>query len=248
MQQKNVFNQFQQFLKETDGEFHILEKQIPVEVQFEYFKFSDRIRKASPSVDENDLDQFIADLNNPESTDEYKRKILSTLATSRQVRAYRILEQYVKKPDPELTDWAYMALMESRMTLETELSDEKQIYISTGLGGKGQKLRFFTILLSAAKEPFLDYQQRVIEREFEYALTRQNCEIERLTIKERHVEMLLLMPIRLDIKKAMEDIIQECNQYGNFLSGMFTVTNMKELGEEEIAEIVSSHIQKLSKD
>jgi hypothetical protein len=29
---------------------------------------------------------------------------------------------------------------------------------------------------------------------------------------------------------------------------MFTVTNMKELGEEEIAEIVSSHIQKLSKD
>lgn len=248
MQQKNVFNQFQQFLKETDGEFHILEKQIPVEIQFEYFKFSDRVRKASLPVEENDLDRFIVDLDNPESTSEYKREILSTLATSKQVRAYRILEQYVKRPDPELTDWAYMALMESRITLETELSDEKQIYISTGLGGKGQKLRFFILLLSATTESFLDYQRKVIEREFEYAFTKQNCEIERLTIKERHVEMLLLMPIRLDIKKAIEDVIQECNQYGNFLSGIFTVTNMKELGEEEIAEIVNSHIQKLSKD
>lgn len=246
MQQKNVFNQFQKFLKETDGEFHILEKQIPVEVQFEYFKYSDRLRKSSPPAEEADLDRFMSDLENPESTKDYKREILSTLATSKYVRAYRILEQYAKHPNPELTDWAYMALMESRITLETELSDEKQIYISTGLGGKGQKLRFFILLLSATEDPFLNYQQQVIEREFAYALPRKNCEIERLTVKERHVEMLLLMPIRLDIKKTIEDIIQECNQYGGFLSELFTVTNMKELGEKEVADIVDSHIQKLT--
>jgi len=248
MQQKNVFNQFQKFLKETDGEFHILEKQIPVEIQFEYFKFSDQLRKSPPAVEEDDLERFMFDLENPESTQEYKRELLSTLATSKQVKAYRILEQYVKEPDPELTDWAYMALMESRITLESELSDEKQIYISTGLGGKGQKLRFFILLLSSTDEPFLDYQRRVIEREFEYALNKQNCEIEQLTVKEKHVEMLVLMPIRLDIKKAIEDIIQECNQYGNFLSGVFTVTNMKILGNDEISEIVNSHFHKQTEE
>jgi len=248
MQQKNVFNQFQKFLKETNGEFHILEKQIPVEIQFEYFKFSDQLKKTPLPVEDDDLEKFTFDLENPESTKEYKKELLSTLATSKQVKAYRILEQYVKNPDPELTDWAYMALMESRITLESELSEEKQIYISTGLGGKGQKLRFFILLLSSTNKPFLDYQRKVIEREFEYALSKQNCEIESLTVKETHVEILVLMPIRLDIKKAIEDVIQECNQYGNFLSGLFTVTNMKVLGSDEIAEIVNSHLQKLTEE
>lgn len=248
MQQKNAFNQFQKFLKETDGEFHILEKQISVDIQLEYFKFSDRLRKTVPSEEGFDLDKYMIDLKNPESTKEYKQEILSTLAISKEVKSYRILEEYIKQPDPELTDWAYMALMESRITLETELSDEKQIYISTGLGGKGQKLRFFLLLLSSTEEPFLDYQRQVIEREFEYALSKLDCEIERLTIKDRYVEIVLLMPIRLDIKKTIEDIIQECNQYGNFLSPVFTVTNMKELDEQEIEKILRLHIQKIIED
>lgn len=244
MQQKNVFKQFQKFLRETDGEFHILEKQIPVEDQFKYFKYSDRLRKTSPLVEEKDIERLILELENPESTKDDKREILSTLAISKQVKAYRVLEQYIKKTDAELTDWAYMALMESRITLETELSDEKQIYISTGLGGKGQKLRFFILLLSATGDLFLDYQRQVVKREFEYALAKQNCEIEQLTVKDQHVEMLLLIPIRMDIKKVFEAIIQECNQYGGFLSGAFTVTNMKKLEEDEIANIIHSHIRK----
>ena len=248
MQQKNVFKQFQKFLRETNGEFHILEKQIPVEDQFKYFKYSDQLRKTSPPVGEKDIERLVLELENPESTMEDKRKNLSTLAISKQVRAYRILEQYIKKTDSELIDWAYMALMESRITLETELSDEKQIYISTGLGGKGQKLRFFILLLSATKEAFLDYQRQVIEREFEYALSKQDCEIEQLIVKDQHVEMLLLMPIRMDIKKAFVAVVQECNQYGNFLSETFTVTNMKKLEADEIANMVHSHIQKLTKD
>lgn len=237
MQQKNAFNRFQKFLKETDGEFHILEKQISVDLQLEYFKFSERLRKKNHSERDLDLDQYAVDLQNAESTKEYKQEILSTLAISKEVKSYRILEEYVKQPDPELSDWAYMALMESRITLETELSDEKQIYISTGMGGKGQKLRFFILLLSSKGIPFLDYQKRVIEHEFEYAFSKLDCEIERLTIKERHVEMVLLMPIRLDMKRTIEDIIHECNQYGSFLSLVFTVTNMKELDEQEIEDI-----------
>ena len=61
-----------------------------------------------------------------------------------------------------LTDWAYMALMESRIMLESELSEEKQIYISTGLGGKGRKLRFYLLLQTNENKPFLDYQRNVI--------------------------------------------------------------------------------------
>ncbi|MDR1747309.1 MAG: hypothetical protein LBR49_08600 [Tannerella sp.] len=243
MRPRDAFDQFQKFLSETEGDFHILEQRVPVEVQMEYFKFSNHLRKLLPLPRLNDADYetALSELHQPDATKDYKRQILSTLAISKQVKAYRILEQYAREAEPELADWSYMALMESRIALETELSDEKHIYISTGLGGKSKKLRFFVLLLSDAGKPFLDYQRQVIEREFAYSLPREDCKIERLTVKEKHVEMLLLVPIQRDIKRILSSIIKECNQYGNFLADAFTVTNVKELNEKEINKIIQIH-------
>ena len=111
-----------------------------------------------------------------------------------------MLEDYVQHPDEDVSNWAYMALMESRISLESELSDEKQIYISTGLGGKGEKLRFYVLMLSRDRKPFREYQRKVIEREFAYFLPKADCEIERLTIGEQYVELVFLIPVRADIK------------------------------------------------
>lgn len=238
MQQSGEFKQFQKFLSETKGDFHVLEQRVPVEKQLQYFKFSDQLRKEAVPWTENDFEQFESDLYNPESTGEYKRRILSIFAVSKDVKSYRRLERYVQSPDPELTDWAYMALMESRIMLESELSEEKQIYISTGLGGKGRKLRFYLLLQTNGNKPFLDYQRNVIEREFAFAMRNADCDIERLTVHETYADLLALMPIRTDIKQLIEHIIEECNQYGDFLSKSFTVTNVKELNDEEIARII----------
>lgn len=238
MQQPGEYNQFQKFLSETEGDFHVLEQRVPVEMQFAYFKFSDRLKKEGIIWTENDFDQFESDLYHPESTKEYKRRILSIFAVSKNVKAYRRLERYVRSPDPELTDWAYMALMESRIMLESELSEEKQIYISTGLGGKGQKLRFFIMIPAKRDTPFLDYECKIIEREFAFAMQNKNCDIEQLNIHHEYVDLLVLMPIRTDIKRLMENIIGECNQYGGFLSEAFTITNVKELSHDEIIRII----------
>ena len=226
MQQSGEFKQFQKFLSETKGDFHVLEQRVPVEKQLQYFKFSDRLRKEAVPWTENDFEQFESDLYNPESTGEYKRRILSIFAVSKDVKSYRRLERYVQSPDPELTDWAYMALMESRIMLES------------GLGGKGRKLRFYLLLQTNENKPFLDYQRNVIEREFAFAMRNADCDIERLTVHETYADLLALMPIRTDIKQLIEHIIEECNQYGDFLSKSFTVTNVKELNDEEIARII----------
>jgi len=163
------------------------------------------------------------------------------LATSREVKAYRMLEDYVQHPDEDVSNWAYMALMESRISLESELSDEKQIYISTGLGGKGEKLRFYVLMLSRDRKPFLEYQRKVIEREFAYFLPKADCEIERLTIGEQYVELVFLIPVRADIKLTLDKVINECNQYGDFLSDIFTITNVKELTEQEVTDIINKN-------
>ena len=239
----DVFKKFRDSFSKMDGHFHILEQRVPVELQMEYFKYSEQVRKERTKPDLNDMDYtaFRESLSNPESTTVYKKYILSMLATSREVKAYRMLEDYVQHPDDDVSNWAYMALMESRISLESELSDEKQIYISTGLGGKGEKLRFYVLMLSRDRKPFQEYQRKVIEREFAYFLPKADCEIERLTIGEQYVELVFLIPLRADIKLTLERVINECNQYGDFLSDIFTITNVKELTEQEVTDIINKN-------
>lgn len=206
----DVFKKFRDSFSKMDGHFHILEQRVPVELQMEYFKYSEQVRKERAKPDLNDMDYtaFRESLSNPESTTDYKKYILSMLATSREVKAYRMLEDYVQHPDEDVSNWAYMALMESRISLESELSDEKQIYISTGLGGKGEKLRFYVLMLSRDRKPFLEYQRKVIEREFAYFLPKADCEIERLTIGEQYVELVFLYRYSADIKLTLDKVNQ----------------------------------------
>ncbi|MFR8354691.1 MAG: hypothetical protein ACLVEJ_02765 [Parabacteroides sp.] len=212
----------------------------------EYFKYSATGSCSSAKPDLNDMElvvTFRESLSNPESTTDYKKYILSMLATSREVKAYRMLEDYVQHPDEDVSNWAYMALMESRISLESELSDEKQIYISTGLGGKGEKLRFYVLMLSRDRKPFQEYQRKVIEREFAYFSCRRPTayETERLTIGEQYVELVFLIPVRADIKLTLDKVINECNQYGDFLSDIFTITNVKELTQQEVTDIINKN-------
>jgi len=239
--QKNVFNQFQKFLKDSDGDFHILEQRIPVETQMEYFRYSDHLRKMMLRPAEMDYNRLLLDLYSPYASHEEKKRALSMLAISKLVKAYRLLERYAQYAEPEITDWACMALIESRIALESELSDGKQIYISTGLGGRGNKLRFFVLLSTAEGKVFLDYQKQMLEKEIAFAFPRYDCELERLTIKEQHVEMVFLAPIRMNIKTLIDNIMDECNQYGGFLAKIYTVTNVKELNEEEITHILKEN-------
>lgn len=235
---EDIFSRFRDSFSKIDGRFHILEQRVPVELQMEYFKYSEQIRKERGELTDIEYDTFVDTLNDEETSTEYKRYVLSSLAASRQVRAYRALENYVSHPSEDVTEWAYMALMESRISLESELCDEKQIYISTGLGGKGEKLRFYMMFPAKKNEAFNDLQRQIIEREFAYYLEREDCEIERLTIHDVFVDMVVLIPVRLNIRELLDKIIEECNLYGNFLYDSYTITNVKELTEEEIRDVL----------
>ena len=206
----DVFKKFRDSFSRMEGHFHILEQRVPVELQMEYFKYSENVRKENRPprpLSEDECETLYNTLLTEETTDKTeKRYLLSQLATSKSVRAYRLLEEYTQHPDPEVTDWAYMALMESRISLESDFSDEKQIYISTGLGGKGEKLRFYVLMTSKGKKPFQEYQRQTIEREFAYYLPKTDCEIERLTIGEQYVELVFLIPVRTDIKATLDRV------------------------------------------
>ena len=174
---EDLFRKFKDSFDNMEGHFHVLDHRVPVEVQLAYFRYSEKLRKEKPldyPVSDETCEELYQTLLTTDGGNSVKRRLLALLAISRSVRAYRLLEEYAKEPDPAIANWAYMAAMEARLTLESELSDEKQIFISTGLGGRDDKLRYYVLLVCREPQGFLDYQRQVIEREFAYYLERQD--------------------------------------------------------------------------
>lgn len=220
------------------GNFHILEKKIDLEEQMAYFNKSKHLKKFMP----DDVMDMADSLWNDEVPGEQRKKILIWLASTQDVKAYRIIEDFFYKiKDGDLKNWSYLALIEARMGLESALSDEKQIFISTGLGGKGQMLRYFIVLFPFNKEKgFSSFEQDFVRKEFEFVLNMEGCEFELREQKTSYISFVSLIPIDILIKDIVVKIFNACNQLGKFISDKFIITNVKEMNENEIFEFIDT--------
>ena len=220
--------------------FHILEDLVPLEIQMDYFKYFDNLRRENPSFDR---DKEINNLFSSEDDIERKKKSLILLASIPDVKAYRAIETYHSSPvNTQLTNWSSMALVNSRIVLTSDLSGQQQVYISSGLGGQDKKLRFFALFTTNHGQEFTELQKEMIEREFTFHLKTANVLIEKFEVKNNYFTILLLFPFDEDIKSRLNSAVEECNQYGNFLDTKFLFTNVKILNEEEIEILLKKKI------
>ncbi|NDW09112.1 hypothetical protein [Dysgonomonas sp. 520] len=234
-------------LRDSSGEMkpnlHILNEIVPVEEQVRYFKFSKYIQNNNDK-DKFDRNYLIARLFTPEVNVEDKRYYLTVLASLTDVAAYRAIEAYHRNPlEKELQNWSAMALIESRILLDTELSGEKQFYVSTGLGGKDNKLRFFAVIASASRNEFTVFQKEILIRELQFAFDRDKIEIESLEIKPDYIRLLLLCDLNHQVNLSIENAIKECNELGDFVDEKFLVTNLKQLNDDEISKLLRKEEQ-----
>jgi hypothetical protein len=237
MNQENLYEKIQELLGNLKGNFNILEDQIDIDVQLEYFESSKEIKKSIDS--DNALIQKEDLFSNKISLDN-KKSLLISLASIDKVEAFRALEQYQKNPDPTLKDWAILAMQESRMLLESTFLDQNQVFISTGLGGRGQKLRYFIVFL--VKESMLldDLRKKVIHSEMEFIFKKFNAEIEDINYSESFSTVKAIIPIEVHLNEMFEEAIENCNQFGDFLQMNFIVTNLKELTFDEIKQVLQT--------
>jgi hypothetical protein len=228
-----IFNKLVNLKKDNKSHLHILEETIPVSEQFEYFNFSKKLRENEDEyINRNYL---IALLFTPESLIEEKQKCLSLLAGIADVAAYRAIETYHSSPlEPELANWSAMALVESRILLNTDLTGEQQIFVSTGLGGHDGKLRYFFVVASKGNLPYTALQSKIIEREFRFQLNLSGIEIEKEENEVYYFTYIVLADLVVDIKDVVDATIKECNQYGSFIRPESMITNTKILSKEEI--------------
>jgi hypothetical protein len=218
--------------------YSILDQHVDLDTQMEYFEFS---RNHEETTDANEAIANEGLLYDEKISIEDKKALLVSLASIEKPEAYRIIERYVPLALPELKDWAVMAQLESRMLLETIFSEESQIFISTGLGGRDGKLRYFVAVFSESGTEFTETQKKLIRIDFELIIGKSKGEVESIQFQGHYAAMLVLIPMNVMVKLPISQAIDECNSLGQFIKEGFLITNVKTLSTEEIDEIISGN-------
>ncbi len=236
MEEKHFYHQIQKVLDSLPENFSILEEQIDIDIQVKYFETANKIRKKGNA---EEYFQKRDELFLPEVDMERKRKILLAIAAIDDVKAFRTIEKFVTVADGEIKQWAVLAMQESRMLIQSSLLEEQQVFISTGLGGKGQKLRYYVVFINKKQSEILSAtQQKLLKDELIYQINQYSGEFESMDFSEGFSTVLVMLPLQTDLKKVFRNIIDECNQYGDFLDDDLIVTNVKVMSRNEILEML----------
>lgn len=234
---KEDLKNLSEFLNKDPDKFSIFEEEIDVELQKEFYAYMEEL---SPKLDEKENTSLenvdkLYDKNIP--SDE-KRLILLLLSNLNEVKAYRAIEEFIKKGDKELKKWATIALQQSRIMMESSLITEKSIFISTGLGGKGDKLRYFCVFFTQKINKLKKSEKDILKKEIEFAFRKRKAILETLEFTMGIVTFKALIPLETNIKDMFNSIITEINNYGNILRANMIITNVKSLTIKEIEDLL----------
>lgn len=217
---------------------NIIPNTIPLETQIAYFETSKQVKK---KLDPETILKNAYWLFNEDISIEDKKWLLAQLASISNPEAYRTIERFVNQAPSELVDWAKMALIESRTVLESDLLDEHQIIVSSGLGGEDHRLRYFVVFQAKSKFiPLSEYQKKLINIEIQTILEENDGILEEITFYDEYVVFIILLPIIYEVNVIIKSIINACNQYGSFLSEQFIITNVKRLSYNEIKHFLKN--------
>lgn len=230
-----AFENIKDVINSIPDNFNILEEVVDIEIQKEFFESTKDFRI---EPDEN-ISDLIIKLNDGETPLNERKNILQKLASIDSVEAYRAIEKYNQNPPVELKDWTVLSLQQSRMIIQSSLLNEQQVFISTGLGGKNDKLRYYLIFpYHHPIETLLEYQIRALKNELEFHILKNEGIVEQIEFNNRYATALILLPLRAPIPEIIKEVIEECNQFGYFLSSDALVTNMKKFDNKEIIQII----------
>ena len=235
-----IYEQLKEILGNTPENVSILEEQVDLKSQMEFYKKTKELKQAGQ------LDSLPEDSTaalNEEYPEDSQKELLVKLSQSQTVNSYRIIEDFLSKTQNEtLRSWATLALQQSRMNLESHFLDENLVFVSTGLGGKASMLRFFVVVSSENGDDLGNTQQDVIKKEFAFAVEQENGEIEEIGCMEDYVRVLLVLPIETDINELVNRIISKCNELGKFIDENAIITNIKKLDDKEIREVLDGAV------
>lgn len=233
LRDNDALNNLSQYFSKDPDVFSIFEEEIDIEVQKKFYDFLDILMKEYETKDNDSLKDIDKLFDDNVSVNE-KKKILVLLSNLYEVSAYRAIENFIENGDKNLNKWAVLAHQQSRMMLESSLMDKKSIFISTGLGGKDNKLRYFCVLFTQKISPLNDDEKDIVMKELTFGFNSNDSILETIEYTVGIITLKALIPINANIKEMFDNIIQEINCQGYILKDNMIITNVKALSIEEI--------------
>lgn len=224
------------FLDSLPDTFDILEEGIDIQTQKEYIDYSHSFDCGELTETETiNLGSILLDTK---TEIEAKKKALTLLAHLGTITAFRQIEKYFKHPDKNLKPWTALALQECKMFLESTLTDQSAGFISSGLGGLKDKLRYFFLVLSSSNRPFTTTQKGIIKEEFDLVAKDLNCIVEAVDHSDTFIGLTALVPMDVAVGIFIEAGIKMCNELGDFVFENYYVTNQEIPDKSEIPDII----------
>ena len=222
---------------DLEGELNnidIIERPIDPSVQKEYHDLSDTIDLDNVNYEEvlSEADRlFVRD-----TPIEVKKRILIVLAHLGTIESSKILERYLKMSEGTLNDWAILSLKECRMFLESVLLNEEKGFVSTGLGGKDNKLRYYFIVSKREGRPLTRSERETLEEGFKGSSAEYESEIEEIDFGINYAMIGILVPMHVAVGEVIEEGIRRCNRNVEILFVDYYVTNVKRPTKGEISK------------
>ena len=232
MDHDNISNKLENLLANAGGKYNILEEQIDINLQIEFFKLLGKLTKENEKL--TDIHLETEQLFNQETTIEEQKIILTKLSYTEKPEAFRAIERFINSGNKKLKSWSILALQHCTINLENHFLDEQKIFISTGLGGKGDKLRYFIVCKLKSNSNITNTQKKLIQTEFEISFKNKNSEIEKIHYFDKYFSVSGLIPIDISVNEIIKKAINELNNYGGFIYDKYLVTNIKTLNVVEI--------------
>jgi REP element-mobilizing transposase RayT len=203
---------------------------------FEYLNLAANLRK------EIDKQKILAEKDqifNSHIDLENKKKLIIQLASVDDIEAYKTLEKFSTTDlSSEIKDFVTIALQESKALLQSSLLGEPTILITSGLGGKGDKLRYFIVLFTKENKPFTDFQKQIIKKEAKFFAETNDCVIEQISVDNHFVSLIMLIPFKINPSELTASLIDSINEMGNFLSNEFILRNDKIISQENLTTVI----------
>lgn len=214
--------------------FNVFEEGVDQDVMDMFHDFRDSLSDEELEIVE--LDEDIDELLESDLSDDYMKLLLVRLSSTDNIKAYRCLQQFSETAVDDLKKWSVVACQQSRALIEASLSDEERVFIVSGLGGLGDKLRYFAILNTHDNEVLSTWQTKVIRDELAFSADMNKADIEEVNVHETYVTILCLLPVDKSISAFFKTTVDSINELGNFLSEIVVVTNTKRFTEDEIQD------------
>ena len=228
-EERNMYEQLQELLGQLPTEFKVVEHGFDPNLVANFQKLAQDIRKEMEDEGKAEVAAIQDQLNTITDQDQLK-KYVTQLSIIGSVAALRALEAYEKKASEDLLKWTQMSLTQCRIKVESELLDEPISYITTGLGGRGNKIRYYM----AAKSPEKLTPGRVqfAYQEFKDLTKEWKAELESMENMGTYLLFRMLVPLNVMIPDMVTEGVERCG----FLDSQFWLSNMHKPTDEDLEE------------